>query len=145
MNHEIRIANIDDFAVVAGKPADPAVAARHVTWTKRTAEVLAKAGDFKPRGHLSGSFVYAHPPDYRGRASLKFGVSEWREVFREFKEIGIDIAIWQCSGFLELGECYFPSQSLSGFKQWNVVEPMLRAANDEGVPLYLGALCVLRG
>ncbi len=145
MNHDIRISKIDDFSVVGGDVSDPAVATRHAQWTQRTAEVLAAAGDFEPRGLLSASFIYAHPPDYRGRASLNFGVTEWREVFREFKALGISTAIWQSSGFLELGECYFPSQTLHGFRQWNAMEPMIRAAHDEGMSLYLGALCVLRG
>ena len=92
---------------------------------------------------LSGSFIYAHPPDYRGRPTLHFSVAEWRALFRELKELGLDTVIWQASAWLELEECYYPSKAMAGFKQWNVVGPMIEAVNAEGMTLYLGTFGVL--
>ncbi|MBA4387320.1 MAG: hypothetical protein C0404_05020 [Verrucomicrobia bacterium] len=107
--------------------------------------MLAKAGNFQAQGLLSGSFIYAHPPDYRGRPSLCFTVSDWRKVFREFKEIGIETVIWQASAWKELRECYYPSKALTGYKQWNAIEPMIEAVRAETMSLYLGTFGVLKG
>ncbi len=145
MNPGLPVTAIDDFVVLAGRSSDPAAAARSQALARSTTEILAKAGDFQPRGTLSGSFIYAHPPDYRGRPSLHFDVAAWRAVFREFKEIGIDTAIWQASAWLEFEECYYPSKQLAGFKQWNVVEPMLEAARAESMTVYLGTLGFFKG
>lgn len=145
MNYSIPVTEIDDFVVVAGRPANPANTEKSLKYERDTAEVLAKAGDFQTQGMLSGSFICAHPPDYRGRPSLHFSVADWRALFREFKEIGIDTAIWQASAWKELQECYYPSKSLIGYKQWNVVDPMIEAARDEAMTLFLGTFGVLSG
>jgi len=136
---------IDGFMVVAGQPHDPAILKKFKGWERRTAEVLDSAGDFQPKGRLSGSFICAHPPDYRGRPSLHFSFADWCALFREFKEIGIDTVFWQASAWLDLKECYYPSRIFSGYKQWNVVEPMMEAARAETMTLYLGTLGFFNG
>jgi len=141
----IPVSEIDDFVVVAGRPPDPSHAGKSEALARRTAETLAKAGNYQPRGRLSGSFIYAHPPDYRGRPTLHFGAADWRTVFREFKEIGINTAIWQASAWKELRECYYPSKAFPGYRKWNAIEPMIEAARDESMELYLGTFGVLNG
>jgi len=145
MNNGIPVSEIDDFVVVAGRPPNPSHPEKMKALERSTAEVLEKAGDFQPRGLLSGSFICAHPPDYRGRPSLHFSVADWRAVFREFKEIGINTAIWQASAWKELRECYYPSRAFPGYRKWNAVEPMIKAAGAENMELYLGSFGVLNG
>jgi Domain of unknown function (DUF4434) len=145
MSDSMSITRIDDFKVVGGQPENPDGDVRFQAWEQRTQAVLDGSDDVVPRGRLSGSFIYAHPPDYRGRPAVHFGVEEWRTVFREFRELGLEYAIWQASAWSELRECYYPSAVLSDFKQWNVIEPMLQAAHDENLAVYLGSLGVLSG
>lgn len=145
MSNNFPLSPIDDFIVVGGNPTGTTSAAELRAWSRRTQETLDQAGDFTSRGRLSGSFIYAHPPDYRGRPTLRFSVADWRALFREFKELGLDTVIWQASAWMELGECYYPSNKLSGYRQWNVVEPMMQAANDEGMFLFLGTFGLLNG
>jgi len=145
MSDSIPVTGIDDFVVVAGCPPDPAYLAKYKACQCRNTEILGKAGDFKLQGELSGSFICAHPPDYRGRPSLHFNVADWRTLFREFKEIGIDTVIWQASVWQDMKECYYPSRIFSDYKQWNVVEPMMEAARAESMTLYLGTFGFIRG
>lgn len=136
---------VDDFVISGGGAIDPARADALRQWARRTGEFLDKAGNAKPRMSLTGSFICAHPPDYRGRPAHHFSVAEWQVLFREFKELGMDTVIWQASAWRELKECYYPSKRLSHFRQWNVVEPMLAAAAAEGLTVFLGSYGVLGG
>mgnify|MGYP003606342508 CR=1 FL=1 len=145
MSLGIPVTAIDDFVVVAGQQPGPSCLDKFKACERRNAEILAKAGDFQPHGLLGGSFICAHPPDYRGRPSLHFSVADWRALFREFKEIGIDTVIWQASVWTDLKECYYPSRIFSGFKQWNVVEPMMEAVRAEMMTLYLGTMGFMNG
>lgn len=145
MNPDTPVTAIDDFVVLAGRAPDPVNAARSKSLARDTAETLAKAGTFEPQGRLSGSFICAHPPDYRGRPTLHFSVAEWRTVFQELKEIGIDTVIWQASVWQELRECYYPSKQFAGYKQWDAIAPMLEAVRAEAITLYLGTFGFFNG
>lgn len=136
---------VDDFHVGAGCLTDPTSAEVIRQRAARTKDTLDKAGDIRPQGHLSGSFICAHPPDYRGRPAHHFSFEDWRSLFREFKELGMDTVIWQASAWRELKECYYPSKRLADYRQWNVVEPMIEAANAEAMVLYLGSFGTLGG
>jgi Domain of unknown function (DUF4434) len=92
----------------------------------------------EPQMHITGSFIYAHPPNYRGRPAHHWTVEQWREMFAQFRQFGIDTAILQASLWNELGECYYQSDYFTELKQFNVVEPMLEAANAENIKIFLG-------
>jgi hypothetical protein len=51
------LAHIDDFTVIGGCKPDPSASEGRRKWERTTREVLEKAGDFKPQGKLSGSFI----------------------------------------------------------------------------------------
>lgn len=87
---------------------------------------------------ITGSFIYAHPPDYRGRPMLHAGTDEWRETFNELRELGMDSVIFQAALWQELEECYYSSRRFSQFRCFRVVEPMLEAAEKEKFTVYLG-------
>jgi hypothetical protein len=88
---------------------------------------------------ISGTFVYAHPPNYRGRPMHNYSARDWMKLMRDLKRAGMDTIILQASVWNELKECYYPSAYFKDYKQWNVVEPMLSAADAAGMTVYLGA------
>ncbi len=87
---------------------------------------------------ITGTFVYAHPPDYEGTPTLDWGKREWGEVFQHLKKRGMDTVVFQASVWNELEEVYYRSAAFHSFRSWNVVEPMLSAARENGMTVFLG-------
>jgi len=87
---------------------------------------------------ISGTFVYAHPPNYLGSPTLTWTESRWRELMRDVKALGMDTVIFQAAVWNELQECYYPSKAFGAYKSWNVIEPFLSAAASERIKVYLG-------
>jgi hypothetical protein len=87
---------------------------------------------------ITGSFIYAHPPDYRGTPMLNAKTEDWQQILHKLKLQGLDTVIFQAALWAELNECYYESEAFSKFTCWNVIEPMLNAANQEGLRVYLG-------
>ncbi len=91
-----------------------------------------------PQMPITGTFVYAHPPNYRGRPMHNYSVRDWMKLMRDLSRAGMDTIILQASVWNELNECYYPSEHFKNHKQWNVVEPMLEAADASCMKVYLG-------
>lgn len=91
-------------------------------------------------GRLTGSFIYAHPPDYVGRPTMEYTKADWQQVLRELKELGLDTVVYQAAVWVEIRECYYPSKLFSNYKTWNALEPLMEAVAAEGFTLYLGGL-----
>ena len=91
-----------------------------------------------PEMPISGTFVYAHPPNYRGLPMHNYSVRDWMKLMRELSRAGMDTVILQASIWNELNECYYPSAHFKNHKQWNVIEPMLEAADASCMKVYLG-------
>lgn len=91
-------------------------------------------------GKITGSFIYAHPPDYVGRPTVNYGKNEWVNLIEELKELGIDTLIYQAAAWLEVEEVYYSSKRFSDFKSWNSLEHLFKAVEDENVDLFLGGL-----
>lgn len=91
-------------------------------------------------GRLTGSFIYAHPPDYIGRPTMEYNVTDWRKLLVELKELGLDTVVYQAAVWVEVRECYYPSKLFSNYKTWNALEPLMEAVAAEGFRLYLGGL-----
>ncbi len=88
---------------------------------------------------VSGSFIYAHPPDYAGCPTLNWNSGTWAELFIEMKQAGLDTVIFQASIWHELGEAYYNSDYFKNiYKTYPVIEPMLIAAKKIGMHVYLG-------
>jgi hypothetical protein len=96
-------------------------------------------------GHLSGTFIYAHPPDYIGRPTLDWRAEDWRALFRWLREMGIDTVIHQAAAWREIRECYYPSRCFADYRSWNNLDPLTEAASMEGFTLFLGGLGNLMG
>jgi hypothetical protein len=91
-------------------------------------------------GKLTGTFIYAHPPDYIGQCTMEWGVSEWRALFQWLKEMGLDTVIYQAAAWVEVCECYYPSRFFSTYRTWNSLGTLLEAVAAEGLTLFLGGL-----
>ncbi len=92
----------------------------------------------KPTKWITASFIYAQPADYRGRRMLNASVEEWKSVFRRFKAMHIETAIFQASLWKELYECFYMSSRYSAMKCFPVLERMFEAAEAENMRIYLG-------
>ena len=91
-----------------------------------------------PEMPVTGSFIYAHPPNYKGAEAFRYSPADWRRKLSQLKVLGIDTVIFQASLWNELKECYYPSEYFRDFKTWNVLEPALEAAAELGLDFYLG-------
>ena len=88
---------------------------------------------------VSGSFIYAHPPDYKGCPALNWNSETWTELFTEMKQAGLDTVIFLASIWHELGEAYYKSDYFKNiYKTYPVIEAMLPAAKKIGLHVYLG-------
>ena len=133
------IGHVDDFSYYQAAEKDildclPTIEKKR----KLNTEYLESNSIKTPSNKITGSFIYAHPPDYRGRPMLHADIESWRRVFRDFKMRQIDTVIFQAALWAELHECYYKSKYFSSFKTWNVVEPMLKAAQAENIKVFLG-------
>jgi len=133
------ITTVEDFSIYK--------ASRHALelYTPLIHEAKASNEEFlktTPTGNLSkpitGTFIYAHPPNYRGLPTLKWGVSQWRSLLQKFRSVGMDTVIFQAAVWNELGECYYPSRTFQSHRMWNVLEPMLEATTAEKIRVFIG-------
>lgn len=94
---------------------------------------------------ITGSFISAHAPDYIGVPTIRWTVDDWQKEFRTMKKHGIDTVILQAAAWKELEECYFLSEVLSSFEQFDVIAPLTEAAENENMILFLGGLGSVAG
>lgn len=88
---------------------------------------------------ITGSYIHAHGPDYYGAPTINYTVSEWKELFDVMLLHGLDTAVFQAALWHELSECYYQSNYFKDeYRQWNVVGPMLEAAQKCGMKIILG-------
>ena len=132
---------LDDFTLVVPGPDDMAWYEKNMGYAKELNRATLDSIQEPPHGgRLTGSFIYSHPPDYIGRPTMNWGVAEWRALFQEMKEMGIDTVIYQAAVWLEVKESNYPSKLFSDFRTWDSVGPLCSAASLENLTLYLGGL-----
>ncbi len=91
-----------------------------------------------PSMPITGTFLYAHAPNYKGISMVHADRAEWKRRLSGLREFGIDTVILQAALWNELGECYYPSKAFSSMRQFNVAAPMLESAAELGLTVYLG-------
>ena len=132
---------LEEYTLVIPGPDDISWYERNMAYAGELNRGFLKTVTDPPKGgRLSGSFIYAHPPDYIGRHTMNWGVAEWQDLFREMKEMGIDTVIYQAAVWLEVKESYYPSKLFPDFKTWDSVGSLCEASAREDMMLYLGGL-----
>ncbi len=132
---------LDEFTLVIPGPDDIAWYERNMGYAQElNREYLKQITEPPKGGRLTGSFIYSHPPDYIGRPTMTWGISEWQALFQEMKEMGIDTVIYQAAVWLEVKESYYPSKLFPDFKTWDSIGSLCEAAARENMVLYLGGL-----
>lgn len=91
-------------------------------------------------GKLTGSFIYSHPPDYVGRPTMTWDTAQWRTLFQEMKEMGIDTVIYQAAAWAEVRECSYRSKIFTDFRCWNSFDPLVEACALEDMTFFMGGL-----
>lgn len=130
-----------DFTlVIPGPQAEQSINASIENGIQLNRQYLAALPEAPSGGRLTGSFIYAHPPDYIGRPTLHFNKQDWQVVLRELKEMGLDTVIYQAAVWYEIQECYYPSRLFANFKTWDALTPLCEAVAAENMTLFLGGL-----
>ena len=132
---------IDDFRIYKANRESLDLAEKFIAEGKKAnSEFLKNHKTIKPKLSITGTFIYAHPANYRGRPTLNYTVQDWVGLFNELKEIGMDTVIFQACAWLELEAVFYPSETFKNFKAWNVIEPMLQAAGLEKMTVFMGGM-----
>lgn len=118
--------------------SDPAVACRREERERANQEFIDAHPGLKPAKRVTGSFIYAHPPNYRGAEAFRYTEGDWLRELGRLKSLGIDLLIFQAALWNELQECYYPSKTFAEYKFFPVIEPMLQAAQQLGLEVFLG-------
>jgi len=132
---------LDEFTLVIPGPDDISWYEKNMGYAQELNREFLKTIVEPPKGgRISGSFIYSHPPDYVGRHTMTWTVTDWRNLFQEMREMGVDTAIYQAAVWLEVKESNYPSKIFPDFKTWDSIGPLCEAAAQENVILYLGGL-----
>lgn len=130
-----------DYTLVVPGPEDEAWYKQNLAYgLEFNQRYLAELAEPPKGGHLSGTFIYAHPPDYIGRPTMDWGVKEWRGLFQELKEMGIEIVIHQAAAWVEVQECYYRSKMFASYRSWNSFDALVEAVAAEGMTFFMGGL-----
>lgn len=107
---------------------------------------LAEHQDTPNTMRISASFICAHAPDYVGMPTVDWDREKWAALFERMKADGITTVAYQAALWNELKECYYASKIYKdGFRQWETISPMLEAARQCGMTVYLGGYGSLSG
>ena len=142
-NDQYQIKQLDSYSVFlppVGYCDTPESLARRAARAEANRIYTEEHATEKAQGQITGSFIYAHPPNYRGAEAVTYSQSDWKRELSRLKGFGIDTVIFQASVWDELHECYYKSELFKDYKYFNVVEPMLAAANELGLTIFLGAV-----
>lgn len=131
----------DEFTLVIPGPEDISWYERNMKFGHEMNQAYLDALAEPPRGgQLTGTFIYSHPPDYVGRATINWGVAEWRSLFQELKEMGIDTVIHQAAAWVEVRECNYRSKLFADYRTWNTFDPLIEAVAAENMTFFMGGL-----
>ena len=92
----------------------------------------------QPKMRISGSFIYAQPPNYKGLTLLHASEEEWLLNLARLKKCGVDTVIFQAAVWNELETCYYPSKHFASYKCFDSLGKMLSAAEKLNLHVFLG-------
>ena len=90
-----------------------------------------------PEKKITGSFIYAHPPDYR-YSMLNCTARQWYEHLVRLQQFGVDTVIFQAAAWKELNECYYPSKCFRTMTIFDALTPAMEAAAKLKLNFFMG-------
>lgn len=134
-----KIVNVDDFVIF--KASDDIIEETNSKYEQanRINQIyIDKHPQANPKKPISGTFICAQPPNYRGVPMHHATADDWVIKFKLLKTFGIDTVIYQAAVWNELETVYYPSKHFSNYRLFNQIENVLIAANRTGMDVYLG-------
>ena len=134
-----KIVNVDDFVIF--KASDDIIDeanAKYAEANECNRRFLAENADVEPPMTISGSFICAQPPNYRGCPMLHATVQDWEKKFNLLKTFGVDTVIYQAAVWNELETVYYPSKRFASYRLFDSIGNVLTAAENTGLDVYLG-------
>ena len=132
--------DIGGFKIFLPRQEDIENGMKKVTWAQKANQDFLADYHMPERlpMQITGTFIYAHAPDYHGRPMLDANTDDWLCLFNHFKTLGMDTLCFQAALWNELNECYYTSAYFRDMLQFHVLEPMIQAAEMANMSLYLG-------
>ena len=96
-----KIINVDDFVIF--KASDDIIEeanAKYAEAAEINRQYLETHPDVTPVMPITGTFICAQPPNYRGYPMLHATEEQWAEKFRLLKSFGVDTVIYQAANCL---------------------------------------------
>lgn len=136
-NWEIR--HIDDY--VAFRASDDIIEEvnkRYAAANAANREFLKTHAPAKATMPISGTFICAQPPNYKGLALHHASQEEWEKLFARFKTFGVDTVIYQAAVWNELETVFYPSRRFAGYRTFDCIGKVLAAAKNMNLTVFMG-------
>jgi len=135
-----KIIEVDDFIIFkASDDIIEEVNAKYALANEANRRYVDSRPIPEPSMHISGTFICAQPPNYRGYPMLHATVDDWVGKFELFKTFGVDTVIYQAAVWNELETVYYPSKRFKNYRLFDQIGNVLEAAKRTGIEVYLGA------
>ena len=134
-----KIISVDDFIIF--KASDDIIEeanAKYAAANESNRRFVDSHPAAVPTKPISGTFIYAQPPNYRGLPMVHATVQDWIEKLTLLKSFGIDTVIYQAAVWNELETVYYPSKRFAGYRLFDQIGNVLEAAEKVGIDVYLG-------
>lgn len=135
-----KIIPVDDFVIF--KASDDIIEEANASYA-RAGEINRRYVESHqtpvPPVPITGSFICAQPPNYRGVPMLHATAADWEKRFALLKTCGVDTVIYQAAVWNELETVYYPSKRFAGYRLFDQLGNVLEAAERSGLDVYLGA------
>ena len=134
-----KIQEVDDFVIfMASDDIIDETNAKYAESNRENELFLANNPDAEVTLPITGTFICAQPPNYRGLPMLHATEEEWTEKFKLLKSFGVDTVIYQAAVWNELETVYYPSKRFAGYRKFDSLGKVLSAAETVGFDVYLG-------
>ena len=134
-----KLVNVDDFVIFkASDDIVEEVNKKYAESNQKNREYIAAHPAANPTMHISGTFICAQPPSYRGYPMLHATEEDWFQKFEFLKTLGVDTVIYQAAVWNELETVYYPSKRFKDFRLFDQIGNVLNAAERSGIVVYLG-------
>ena len=134
-----KIIPVEDFRIFTA--SDDIHESTNRIWAERNAANAQWAAEHpvaRPPMRITGTFIYAQPPNYRGTLLLHATPEEWHRRLAGVKSCGADTVIFQAALWNELETCYYPSRHFASYRCFDSLGKVLDAAGELGLRVFLG-------